>query len=100
MLAFQADADIPLPDEGRGAPADEASDIDSRNMSEASGAGEDGAQSALGSEGDEGEDLLDNAQACVPVNRAVALGGSKPICSSRQQTAQGQWVETSYATPA
>ena len=61
----QADADIPLPDEGAGAPADEASDIDSRNISEASEAGDDGAQSPMGSEGDDGEDLLDNAQACV-----------------------------------
>ena len=75
LVDTQADADIPLPDEGPGAPADEASDIDSRNMSEASGAGDDGAQSALGSEGDEGEDLLDNAQACVLSPLALALVG-------------------------
>ena len=51
-----------MPDEAQDAP--QTSDVDSRNLSEGSDAGDDGAQS-LGSEGDEGEDLLENAQACV-----------------------------------
>ncbi len=51
-------------------------------MSEASGAGDDGAQSALGSEGDEGEDLLDNAQACVVRRWRCRLDGVMHICCS------------------
>lgn len=61
LLAAQADADIPLPDEG--GDAHEESQAGSVNMSD-NFSGNDGEvqQSAAGSD-DEGEDLLDNAAA-------------------------------------
>ncbi len=61
---LQADADIPLPDEGPGAPDDSQGDSRVESDAEAMSEGEDEVvQSAMGSEDDEGEDLLENAQA-------------------------------------
>ena len=57
----QADADIPLPDEGPN--GGEPSQADSR-VTDAMSDGEDEVQqSHAGSDGDDGEDLLENAQA-------------------------------------